>query len=414
MSRFSPTVLPDPGPDFSTELARALSFMRQSKLDKERAEEREWNREWLGEERERQREQEDLELAERGYDRFETPPTMERPATRPPLFEGQSLGMADRPEASPLAMALGDLRSGSGPEAKPLALPGQFIPELGDFSPGALFDEGSPLPDDIERIRTPDFNPAAYGSRPRMAPTMVDVPDPRYEHLTGSIYRDLEDNPQARAQAAAAEQQNLLAEALGTLRGGADAESSALARLMQMDDVPASVLERYLAPEEEEEEGLTAEELRMAGIEEPYLAVALKDPVLARRLIQEGLEPEETPEAPTIRVGGRTFPDTPQGRQEAIEWERTISAAGRAPRTAGTAGTEEEDPAFLERRRAIVSELGPPATEARQLAVNELAKGKTPGEMFADMKRAGVPDSVVEDVRRYIAGYGTSPFRIGG
>src|SRR5690606_23145094 len=40
------------------------------------------------------------------------------------------------------------------------------------------------------------------------------------------------------------------------------------------------------------------------------------------------LRPEKPP---TIRVEGREFPDTPEGRQAALSWQRRMAEAGRAP-----------------------------------------------------------------------------------
>lgn len=39
----------------------------------------------------------------------------------------------------------------------------------------------------------------------------------------------------------------------------------------------------------------------------------------------------EPPEAPTITLDGRRFPDTPEGREAALAWQRQTSDAGRAP-----------------------------------------------------------------------------------
>lgn len=420
MGRYSPTVTPYSGPDFSTELARALSYMRQRRLDEERREERDWQRGYLeeqrgveAEERERARELEDLALAERGYDRFEEPPTVSRAAEAPPLFGGAKLGMADRPEGSPLAMALGALRGGRRPEnGRPLALPGQFVPELGDFTPGAIFEAGgSPVgavPAEVREIQTPDFNPDAYRSRPLMRPTMVEAPDPRYEHVTGSLYRDLEDNPEARARASEEEEFNALAQALGALRGGDDTRGTALARLMAIDDVPAAVMEHYLVPEEEEEEGFTADELLAAGVDEEDIAAALRDPILARQLVLTANRPE--PRAPAGPYGyGRS-------REQwlaDLEAEQGIRARYRP--SAGASGSKDAgDPAYEERRDALIERLGEPETEARQIALDQLASGMTPEEILAEMERYRVPEEVVVDVRRYIQGYKTSPFRTGG
>lgn len=41
------------------------------------------------------------------------------------------------------------------------------------------------------------------------------------------------------------------------------------------------------------------------------------------------------PEPPTFEVGGRAFPETPEGQQAALAWERQLSAAGRSPQGVG-------------------------------------------------------------------------------
>lgn len=406
-NRFSPTVVPYSGPDFSTELARALTFMRQHRLDKERAEERDWERDWMEQERGRQRELEELQLAERGYKRFDEPPTTERLPERPPIFEGAKLGMANRPGASPLAQLLGSSRQERG---QPLALPGQFLPELGGFSPETIWRDGGRLPREVEEIKTPDFNPMAerrrldLGSRPRP----IEVADPRWEHMTGDIYRDVEASPGAVAARQGEEEQVALAEAIRILREGTPEEASALARLMTMGDLPAGVLEHFLVPEEEEEleEGFTAEDLLAAGVEEEDIAAALKDPVLARQLVTAANRPEPRPPA-----GPYGYGRSREQWLEDLEAEQGVRSRYRATGRTAPSG-EPGDAAYQERREAIVEALGEPATREHQIIVDELAKGKTREQILAELRAVGAPAEVIEDVELFLDGAykGMNPF----
>lgn len=441
MGRFSPTVIADKSPDFESNLARMIGFMRQSKLDKERAEERDWEREWseearryqreqdemeqrrLREQTERRRELEDLELYESGYRRFDESPKREIPPEAPDLFQG-GRGMGMQPtqppgEEPPLA---GMLRPGGrttpGDGQQPLALPGQFVPG-GGFVPTAVYSGGSPLPEDVEAIKTPDFNPAAYGEeRPHpsfrefLTAEGTEVPDPRYEQVTGSIYRDLERDPRAAEAARREENATALSQILGAMRGEGP-ETDALAQLLARGDVdvPASVLSGYLEPEEEEvsEEGVTAEELAAAGVPRFLIPVAQKDEVLARGLIRDALEPDEEDED-VIRVRGREFPDTHHGRAEALTWARQLAEAGRTSPSGGGG-----DPAFGERRKALVELLGPPTTPERQTVLQQLADGMTPEQVVAEMERYGAPDDVIEEMKSYMRGeerYIGTPFDI--
>lgn len=190
MGRFSPTVLPDPGPSWEDLLAQA--FMA---IDRKRARDEDTRRqERLDTEREADRaraaEDREIRLHERGY-RKGTAPT--KPSTldvgsegpiKVPAFDPQ-LGMQRGRGENPLADALGGF-----PEeetgATIAALPGQFIPELGTFTPRAILKVAPP------RLRMP-----------REETPTPQVTDPRYEQVTEGRYLDTEATPAARAGAAA-------------------------------------------------------------------------------------------------------------------------------------------------------------------------------------------------------------------
>lgn len=405
MGRFSPTVLPDSGPDFQTSLARLLQLQRQQKLDEVSAEERD-----------RRRELQEVELHSRGFRRMDKPPTTERRNEPPPAFRDERLGMArgtgeprgdmfegrglgmqpDRAQPGQESVLAEALQAGArgGGDSRPLLLPGQFSRELGGFTEAAVYATPQPGPRDpasgrIHPSATPDFNPDAARQRNREQFMTREVADPRFERVGETdIYFDREQNPDAMRRAQQAEERSLLAQAL--------------ARHPEIDDLEAQVLatgqripDRILF--DEEEEGITPEELVAAGIPENIAPIAARDPVLARRLLEETLSPEE---GPSIRVAGRTFPDTPQGRQDALEWERQTSAAGRAPRTGAGA---EENPAFVERRKAIVDAAGRgPVNRVEQIAIDQAASGQSLEQILADMRRFGAPEEDIERVRTYL------------
>ena len=87
-----------------------------------------------------------------------------------------------------------------------------------------------------------------------------------------------------------------------------------------VEDLPAAVLERYLAPEEEP--GFEVHGRRFLDPEE---ALSWR-----RAYTEAGRVPSEDEDL--IRVGGRDFPNTPEGVRQALSWQQQLSAAGRAPR----------------------------------------------------------------------------------
>lgn len=241
----------------------------------------------------------------------------------------------------------------------------------------------------------------------------------RYEHVTGDWWQDRTQTPEARARQATAEE---AAQVASRLR-------EALQRLG----------------------------VRNADTVAP---LAAEDPVLARQLVTGALTPAE---APTIRLGGREFPDTEEGRAAALAWDRqthpskyrepqggatTLDPQGRtrgersdlrglaltrienmlesgAPREqvaevmtknfGDLAGvwsaddlTEIETKVRDSRRRspetqAIVRQLGTqPATDLDWDIVEALREGESPDEILAGMAEAGVPAPTIEQADRFL------------
>lgn len=234
MGRYTPTVLPDPGPSFEDMLEQAfLAIDRKHARDEmERRRKREAT---MDEER---REEREVRLHERGYRRGEAPTkeaTLDVGSEGPirvPAYEPR-IGMQGDTQENPLAQALGDLQEEN--RATIAALPGQFIPETGGFTRQAI-------------LKVP---PPRLGTRGEQVPTPR-VTDPRYDQVTEDLYLDTEETPQARAAEATRaeadrrrsqerryeledefverEAQNALAEALGALPHVSGEQAEAVAR----------------------------------------------------------------------------------------------------------------------------------------------------------------------------------------
>lgn len=103
------------------------------------------------------------------------------------------------------------------------------------------------------------------------------------------------------------------------------------------------------------------------------------------------------PESPTIKRGGREFPDTPEGHRSALEWERSLSAAGRDP----NARRGETDPQGRTRgerndlRRTALSRIG-----------NMLAAGAPANQVaeamgaYPELRGTWTVDDVHEEARK--------------
>lgn len=237
---------------------------------------------------------------------------------------------------------------------------------------------------------------------------------PQFEHVTGDLYLDREATPEARALRLSREEEvRRLHEVLPLLRGIAGDKAGAIAPL------------------------------------------AVRDESIVRDLVDE-----YTPEAPTIRVGGRDFPATPEGEAAALAWDRRLNprAPTRDPnqptptqernatrRTAltrienilaagasreqvqqvmGTAYAGELSGAWTpddvvrierevrarkgdggdgERRRAIVQAIGKaPVNQLEEDIVAALTEGESPESIYMGLREAGQPEEVIQRARQYI------------
>jgi len=87
----------------------------------------------------------------------------------------------------------------------------------------------------------------------------------------------------------------------------------------------------------------------------------------------------------------------PTSMQEAIEFERARAAA--------VAEAQRADPEVLaakERRSGLIKTLGPPMTEAQQLALDEFVSGKTKAQILREMREANVPEELIGEVDSYL------------
>lgn len=255
----------------------------------------------------------------------------EAPQRESRLFESPTI------QRSPLAMGLESAPRPERPPAEPelVAPPGALIPGVG-FTQQALFRN--------PRLGLQDQGPVMEA-------------DPRYRQLTEDRYIDTDATPQARAEE---ERRYELALAL---------EEEARARRRELEDDERG--HRYDMTEIEARGEQDRETVRLRA----------------------QLDPPGSQEPPTIRLRGRTFPDTPEGQQEALAWEAQFDTR------------EGGDPAMQERRKGILELAGrPPTTELEQTAVNLLAGGSYQYvEDVADrMWELGYPEEEIAAVEAYL------------
>lgn len=322
-----------------------------------------------------------------------TAPTMRGPEPRrPQVFEGTGIGLAPARPA-PLREGLDALLQVGRPrKPKLVAQAGAFVPGIG-FAPRNLTDVDLPgwpgITTDGERYRAGEAarKLGLADRRPVQA-------DPRYQQLTPDRYLDTSATPGAREAEARTEQSERLARILGALRsGGRDPELLAAA-------VDAGVPWSELREPEPEEEPISEEALRAAGVPERTIQAALRDPTLARQLVTTYNRPATPDRGP---YGGRT---REQYLQDLEESERTRR------RVAEEFDDRGGDPRLAERRKAIVEALesggrpGTPLTELEQNAVDALAQGISSEDILLraeELVESGEIDEVdLESLERYL------------
>lgn len=205
----------------------------------------------------------------------------------------------------------------------------QIVHLPGEFIRGVGFTEKALTDQDL-----------VEATRRRNDPGPRQQEDPRFRQLNDEYFIDQEGTPEARAAAA---------------------EQDRATRVMR-------ALEGM---------GATPEELNLVGADDSF-----SDDVLGR--IDERSKPKEEP---TIRVQGRDFPDTEEGRNAALAWRESLAEAARSPDATGdgtritgevtrralaTAAARE-----LARIRESVREAGPAKTyeggEIREQVMNTLS-----------------------------------------
>ena len=276
---------------------------------------------------------------------------------------------AAAPTAVPLAAALGEMTR-PGPDEPPRlrALPGAFVPDLGGFTDRPLFEQ-----------------PMLISSQLRGG----GVPE-NYVPLPGGGYIDLSATPEARARALAEQQRQ---EALERQRAAA----TTLARLLGMSDEEIAAAAN-LTPEQI----LDVFEARRAAQDQ-----AERDPLARERFIagEERKRNQALTRITNMLAAGADRQQVAQAMATDPElagywnFDDIVAIERRIQRELQEA---EADPAFEERRRALVQQLGAPTTELQQAILDALAGGATKDQILSDMRAQGVPDTVIEQARRYM------------
>src|SRR5690606_6646326 len=271
--------------------------------------------------------------------------------------------------AVPLAAAPGEMMR-PGPDEPPRlrALPGAFVPELGGFTGRPLFEQ-----------------PTLSTIQPRGG----GIPE-NFVPLPGGGYIDLSATPEARARALAEQQrqeelarQSAAAKTLARLLGMSDEEIAAAANLTP-DQVLAIIEARRAAQDQAQRDPLARE--RFLAQEERKRNQAL---TRITNMLAAGADRQQVAQAMA------TDPDL------AGYWnyDDIIAIERRIQRELQEA---EEDPAVIERRRALSQLLGAPTTELQQQILDALAAGATKEQILNDMRAHGVPDTVIAQARRYM------------
>lgn len=268
----------------------------------------------------------------------------------------------------PLAAALGEMTR-PGPDEPPRlrALPGAFVPDLGGFTDRPLFEQ-----------------PMLISSQLRGG----GIPE-NFVPLPGGGYIDLSATPEARARALAGQQrqeelerQRAAATTLARLLGLSDEEIEAAANLTPEQIL--DVIEARRAAQDQAERDPLARERFIAGEERK------RNQALTRitNMLAAGADPVQVNQAMSTYedLTGYWSPDDIMAIRRRLESQ----------------ATDQEDPAFIERRRALSQQLGAPTTELQQAILDALAAGATKDQILSDMRAQGVPDTVIEQARRYM------------
>lgn len=268
----------------------------------------------------------------------------------------------------PLAAALGEMTR-PGPDEPPRlrALPGAFVADLGGFTDRPLFEQ-----------------PMLISSQLRGG----GIPE-NFVPLPGGGYIDLSATPEARARARAEQQrqeelerQRAAATTLARLLGMSDEEIAAAADLSP--DLLLAVAGERRVRERAEQDPLARERF-IAGEERK------RNQALTRitNMLAAGADRQQVAQAmatdPEL-AGYWNFDDI-------------VAIERRSQRELQEA---EADPAFTERRRALAQLQGAPTNELQQQILDALAAGATKDQILSDMRAQGVPDTVIEQARRYM------------
>jgi len=285
MARYTPR---DPGFTRSPTLGDAIASLATSagggQIAGERRRQDDEDREFQEERRDVAREDRELDLFEQGFTRdprTETVPDQEdvtlgarvgmagqEQARVPDIFEQAGIGL--QRGNTPAAGALGEIAQGGAPEPQVLAIPGAYVEGLG-FTPRPIHDT------DLVDAR----QAAARRQRERLAPGV--------ERATDDYFFDERLSPQGRADARQDERDT-------TRRSRLEAVLEAVGR--GEEDLPPEIM---------------AEGLEL-GLSERFL-----------RGEQGGASGDDT-----IRVQGRTFPNTEAGQRAALAWREAVAEAGRS------------------------------------------------------------------------------------
>lgn len=267
----------------------------------------------------------------------------------------------------PLAAALGEMTR-PGPDEPPRlrALPGAFVADLGGFTDRPLFEQPMLISGQLRGGGIPE----------------------NFVPLPGGGYIDLSATPEARARARAEQQrqeelerQRAAATTLARLLGMSDEEIAAAADLSP--DLLLAVAGERRVRERAEQDPLARERF-IAGEERK------RNQALTRitNMLAAGADPVQVNQAMSTYedLTGYWSPDDIMAIRRRLESQ----------------ATDQEDPAFIERRRALSQQLGAPTTELQQAILDALAAGATKDQILRDMRAQGVPDTVIEQARRYM------------
>ena len=427
MSRFSPTVLPDSGPDFQSLLGEALGAIRQHQMDTQAKQDRQ-------RQMERQAKQDAAAAEDRDYQRFGRERAMEQagytfdrpdpgPATPPPnIFAGQKFGMARRgpamPPFVPSGGGLGGAMARRGPAMppgtnggnplaqglegageRPLSPPGAFDPATGTFTPpGYLRSAPAPKPVasiggrgvyEIPGYQSPEQK--AAGQRTELAKGLEKVLIERGvpPESVQSVAAMVASNPS-------------MAKDLLVPKPGEDNSFSVHGR--HFSDLGQALEAERAFADAGARQGLTPGE---------QLSAARLSDQRAERSREQTLSEAEGNAATWAGAG------VPQGQISQFLRAQHHLTPGEANRLAAEAVAPRERAQSQRQetqRRDVIKNLPyPPRTRAQELAVEDLMDGYTPAEILDRLRRAqqaarqqgvDVRGSDLEEVRSYLEQYG--------